>query len=96
MVRRREGNRSPHHSCARTRPGSLPTYAGAPAFNTTTSDLAGSMAGGDEGYSLRVLPGQTVKLLCECPRIWYPGATGFATATALRVRGAALTADFTG
>jgi hypothetical protein len=77
-------------------PGTLPTYAGVRAFNTATGDLAGSEAGGDESYALRVLPGQTVKLHCECLDRWYRDATGFDSAVPLRVRSAPIVADFTG
>ena len=49
------------------------------------------------GFALRLLPGQRVKLRCDCayaPPVWHRDAAGFDAATAVRVRRAPVVVDF--
>ncbi|MBM0202505.1 carboxypeptidase regulatory-like domain-containing protein [Micromonospora sp. NPDC051227] len=74
----------------------LLTYAQVIAFDAATGDLAG-VADVGSGYALRLLPGQRVKLRCDCaytPPVWHRDAAGFDAATAVRVRRAPAVVDF--
>ncbi|MEV1112224.1 carboxypeptidase regulatory-like domain-containing protein [Micromonospora sp. NPDC049751] len=74
----------------------LLTYAQVLAFDASTGDLAG-VADVGSGYALRLLPGQRVKLRCDCayaPPVWHRDAAGFDAATPLRVRHAPVVVDF--
>ncbi|MET8267324.1 carboxypeptidase-like regulatory domain-containing protein [Micromonospora arida] len=74
----------------------LLTYAQVIAFDAATGDLAG-VADVGSGYALRLLPGQRVKLRCDCayaPPVWHRDAAGFDAATAVRVRRAPVVVDF--
>ncbi|MCG5457122.1 carboxypeptidase regulatory-like domain-containing protein [Micromonospora sp. PSH03] len=74
----------------------LLTYAQVIAFDAATGDLAGVADVGDS-YALRLLPGQRVKLRCDCaytPPVWHRDAAGFDAATAVRVRRAPVVVDF--
>ncbi|MFG2049886.1 carboxypeptidase regulatory-like domain-containing protein [Micromonospora sp. NPDC048935] len=74
----------------------LLTYAQVIAFDAATGDLAG-VADVGTGYTLRLLPGQRVKLRCDCayaPPVWHRDAAGFDTATPVRVRRAPAVVDF--
>ncbi|WP_146765173.1 carboxypeptidase-like regulatory domain-containing protein, partial [Micromonospora saelicesensis] len=74
----------------------LLTYAQVIAFDAATGDLAG-VADVGSGYTMRLLPGQRVKLRCDCayaPPVWHRDAAGFDAATPVRVRRAPLVVDF--
>ncbi|MEU4530416.1 carboxypeptidase regulatory-like domain-containing protein [Micromonospora ureilytica] len=74
----------------------LLTYGQVIAFDATTGDLAGVADVGDS-YALRLLPGQRVKLRCDCaytPPVWHHDAAGFDAATAVRIRRAPVVVDF--
>ncbi|MEH0932126.1 carboxypeptidase regulatory-like domain-containing protein [Micromonospora sp. CPCC 205558] len=74
----------------------LLTYAQVIAFDAATGDLAG-VADVGSGYVLRLLPGQRVKLRCDCayaPPVWHRDAAGFDAATPVRVRRAPVVVDF--
>lgn len=74
----------------------LATYAQVLAFDAVTGDLAGVADVGDS-YALRLLPGQRVKLRCDCSYaqpVWHRDAAGFDAATAVRVRRAPSVVDF--
>ncbi|WP_422740011.1 carboxypeptidase regulatory-like domain-containing protein [Micromonospora sp. WMMD729] len=74
----------------------LLTYAQVLAFDAVTGDLAGVADAGDV-YALRLLPGQRVKLRCDCSYaqpVWHRDAAGFDTAAPLRVRHAPVVVDF--
>ncbi|WP_327040391.1 carboxypeptidase regulatory-like domain-containing protein [Micromonospora ureilytica] len=74
----------------------LLTYGQVIAFDATTGDLAG-VADVGSGYALRLLPGQRVKLRCDCaytPPVWHRDAAGFDTATPVRIRRAPVVVDF--
>ncbi|MEU7755226.1 carboxypeptidase-like regulatory domain-containing protein [Micromonospora sp. NPDC049171] len=74
----------------------LLTYAQVIAFDTATGDLAGVADVGTD-YTLRLLPGQRVKLRCDCayaPPTWHRDAADFDTATPVRVRRAPVVLDF--
>ncbi|MGW0214326.1 carboxypeptidase regulatory-like domain-containing protein [Micromonospora chokoriensis] len=74
----------------------LATYAQVLAFDTATGDLAGVADVGDV-YALRLLPGQRVKLRCDCSYaqpVWHRDAAGFDAATAVRIRRAPSVVDF--
>ncbi|MEU4554563.1 carboxypeptidase regulatory-like domain-containing protein [Micromonospora violae] len=74
----------------------LLTYAQVIAFDAATGDLAG-VADVGSGYALRLLPGQRVKLRCDCaytPPVWHRHAAGFTTATPVHVRRAPVVVDF--
>ncbi|MEU8165428.1 hypothetical protein AB0B97_02830 [Micromonospora sp. NPDC049004] len=74
----------------------LLTYAQVLAFDATTGDLAG-VADVGTGYALRLLPGQRVRLRCDCayaPPVWHRHAADFDAATPVRVRRAPVVVDF--
>ncbi|WP_444951506.1 carboxypeptidase regulatory-like domain-containing protein [Micromonospora ureilytica] len=74
----------------------LVTYAQVIAFDAATGDLAGVVDVGD-GYALRLLPGQRVKLQCDCTYalpVWHRDAAGFDAATPVRVRRTPVVVDF--
>jgi hypothetical protein len=74
----------------------LLTYAQVLAFDAATGDLAGVADAGDT-YSLRLLPGQRVKLRCDCSYaqpVWHRDAAGFDAATSVRIRRAPSVVDF--
>ncbi|WP_433120912.1 carboxypeptidase regulatory-like domain-containing protein [Micromonospora sp. CA-246542] len=74
----------------------LLTYAQVLAFDAATGDLAGVADVGD-GYALRLLPGQRVRLRCDCAYtqpVWHRDAASFDTATPLRVRHTPVVVDF--
>ncbi|WP_330467462.1 carboxypeptidase-like regulatory domain-containing protein [Micromonospora zamorensis] len=74
----------------------LLTYAQVIAFDALTGDLAG-VADVGTGYTLRLLPGQRVKLRCDCayaPSAWHRSAAGFDAATPVRVRRTPVVVDF--
>ncbi|MFD6682509.1 carboxypeptidase regulatory-like domain-containing protein [Micromonospora parva] len=74
----------------------LLTYAQVIAFDAATGDLAG-VADVGSGYALRLLPGQRVKLRCDCayaPPVWHRDAAGFDAATGVRVGRAPVVVDF--
>ncbi|MET7375202.1 carboxypeptidase-like regulatory domain-containing protein [Micromonospora arida] len=74
----------------------LATYAQVIAFDAATGDLAG-VADVGSGYAVRLLPGQRVKLRCDCaytPPVWHRDAAGFDAATAVRVRRAPVVVNF--
>ncbi|MFI5925512.1 collagen binding domain-containing protein [Micromonospora sp. NPDC051543] len=74
----------------------LLTYAQVIAFDATTGDLAGVADVGD-AYALRLLPGQRVKLRCDCAYtqpVWHRDAASFDAATPLRVRRTPVAVDF--
>ncbi|WP_433554365.1 carboxypeptidase regulatory-like domain-containing protein [Micromonospora zamorensis] len=74
----------------------LLTYAQVIAFDTATGDLAG-VADVGTGYTLRLLPGQRVKLRCDCAYAqpaWHRDAAGFDAATPVRVRRAPVVVNF--
>ncbi|MFF0175043.1 MSCRAMM family protein [Micromonospora profundi] len=74
----------------------LATYAQVVAFNTVTGDLVG-VADAGSPYMLRLLPGQRVKLRCDCSyRLpeWHRDAAGFDAATPVRVGRAPVVVDF--
>ncbi|WFE99130.1 carboxypeptidase regulatory-like domain-containing protein [Micromonospora sp. WMMD964] len=74
----------------------LLTYAQVLAFDAATGDLAGVADVGDT-YALRLLPGQRVKLRCDCSYaqpVWHRDAAGFDAATPVRVRRAPAVVDF--
>ncbi|WP_432050492.1 hypothetical protein [Verrucosispora sp. NA02020] len=71
-------------------------YAQVIAFHSRTGDVVGVADAGSE-YTLRLLPGQSVVLRCDCaytPSRWYPNAAQIGGAQPLRVRGTPLTAHF--
>jgi len=72
------------------------TYAQVVAFNTVTGDLVG-VADAGSTYTLRLLPGQRVKLRCDCsyqlPE-WHRDAASFDAATPVRVGRAPVVVDF--
>ncbi|MDG4781201.1 carboxypeptidase regulatory-like domain-containing protein [Micromonospora sp. WMMD961] len=66
----------------------LITYAQVLAFDAATGDLAGVSDAGDS-YGLRLLPGQRVKVRCDCSYalpVWHRDAAGFDAATPVRIR----------
>src|SRR5688500_2802732 len=72
------------------------TYAQPLPLDAGTGDLAG-VADVGSGYALRLLPGQRVKLRCDCvytPPVWHRDAAGFDAATPVRVRRAPVVVDF--
>jgi hypothetical protein len=74
----------------------LLTYAQVLAFDASTGDLAG-VADVGSGYALRLLPGQRVKLRCDCsyaPPVWHQDAADFDAATPLRLRRTPVVVDF--
>ncbi|MEU8179691.1 carboxypeptidase regulatory-like domain-containing protein [Micromonospora sp. NPDC049047] len=74
----------------------LLTYAQVIAFDAATGDLAGVADVGD-AYLLRLLPGQRVKLRCDCSyaqSVWHRDAAGFDAATPVRVRRTPTVVDF--
>ncbi|MFE0526943.1 carboxypeptidase regulatory-like domain-containing protein [Micromonospora parva] len=74
----------------------LLTYAQVIAFDAATGDLAG-VADVGSGYALRLLPGQRVKLRCDCAYatpVWHRDAAGFDAATGVRVGRAPVVVDF--
>ncbi|MEU8330512.1 carboxypeptidase-like regulatory domain-containing protein [Micromonospora sp. NPDC048839] len=74
----------------------LLTYGQVLAFDSATGDLAG-VADVGSGYTLRLLPGQRVKLRCDCayaPPVWHRDAASFDAATPVRVRRAPTVVDF--
>ncbi|MEU8257932.1 carboxypeptidase regulatory-like domain-containing protein [Micromonospora inaquosa] len=74
----------------------LLTYAQVVAFDAATGDLAGVADVGSD-YALRLLPGQRVKLRCDCaytPPVWHCDAAGFDAAIPVRVRRAPVVVDF--
>ncbi|MET8322708.1 carboxypeptidase-like regulatory domain-containing protein [Micromonospora sp. NPDC005189] len=74
----------------------LATYAQVVAFDAVTGDLAGVAEVGS-GYALRLLPGQRVKVRCDCSYaqpVWHRDAAGFDAATPVRVRRAPTVVDF--
>ncbi|MFI7024506.1 hypothetical protein ACIBMZ_17490 [Micromonospora sp. NPDC049900] len=71
-------------------------YAQVIAFHSRTGDVVGVADAASE-YTLRLLPGQSVVLRCDCaytPSRWYPNAGQIGGAQPLRVRGTPLTAHF--
>ncbi|MGC4868899.1 carboxypeptidase-like regulatory domain-containing protein [Micromonospora sp. DT53] len=74
----------------------LLTYGQVIAFDATTGEMAG-VADVGSGYALRLLPGQRVRLRCDCaytPPVWHRDAAGFDAATPVRVRRAPVVVDF--
>ncbi|MDG4809855.1 carboxypeptidase regulatory-like domain-containing protein [Micromonospora sp. WMMD1120] len=74
----------------------LITYAQVVAFDAATGDLTGVAEVGD-GYTLRLLPGQRVRLRCDCaytPPVWHRDATSFDSATTVRVGRTPAVVDF--
>ncbi|MEU6075695.1 carboxypeptidase-like regulatory domain-containing protein [Micromonospora sp. NPDC047074] len=74
----------------------LATYSTVVAFDAVTGDVAGAVDVGPS-YDLPVLPGQRVRLRCDCatgPGRWHPGGSGFTDAAPVRVGRAPVTVDF--
>jgi hypothetical protein len=74
----------------------MPAYSQVIAFNASTGDIAGVVTVGDT-YELPMLPGQVVKLRCDCahaPSVWHSGQARFTDATRVRVGKAPIYIDF--
>ncbi|ASW53414.1 carboxypeptidase-like regulatory domain-containing protein [Plantactinospora sp. KBS50] len=74
----------------------LHNYSPVIAFNAVTGDVAGVEYVGDT-YQLPVLPGQMIKLRCDCGSgagRWHPTGEVFSAATAVWVGRAPITVDF--
>lgn len=73
----------------------VPSYAPIIAFNAVTGDVVGVDYIG-ETYQIAVLPGQVIKLRCDCARFsqWHPSGRVFSEAAPVAVGRTPVTIDF--
>jgi hypothetical protein len=73
----------------------VPSYAPIIAFNAVTGDVVGVDYIG-ETYQIAVLPGQVIKLRCDCSRFsqWHPTGQAFSDAAVVPVGRTPVTIDF--
>lgn len=71
-------------------------YGTVVAFDAVTAEVTGAVDVGTS-YDLPMLPGQLVRLRCDCsfgPGRWYPAGSGFTDGLPVWVGRAPVTADF--